>query len=499
MEGMKVKFKDTSKKGFKLIFRISRILALAFIGAMFVHSFMLSQAALQNQSMVHENYERVEHTNIYVDEETIPEEQLIKINKVYEKLSLPLLRIIEDKWIILVSKNCPFESFNTEAKIMGTTYFEFNVVWLDPYATEKQIAHEFGHILSFVCGEIHNEPEFLNLYWSNWNQYVEADKFELDSHCISSPGEYFAELYAEYLYFPGYLKECFNDGYNYISDLSHDYWRLTDVGRYHGIGNRMVRIVGNKLTSFIDNCKYDMNMFKEGFKNIFRKKLNPELHQESLYTFKYAETGEVLSYVQEIVKTEQTTNKVEYIFNKNLDYDIFVEINTVLQMYFLDNRNSIAQLGVGYDDGIYSIILFDVQQLKHLEAKRQVSLDNVDKLLSQIKSGSDEEILTQIAHKLWKGAENIYASRDTRASEYWSTGSCNSATIAMIFQQCAHRLGYTCDIVVSPLESGNNYFYNRVVMPDGSYKYYDVLGKNVHCDDLRHELLIPYAINCEYR
>jgi hypothetical protein len=70
----------------------------------------------------------------------------------------------------------------------------------------------------------------------------------------------------------------------------------------------------------------------------------------------------------------------------------------------------------------------------------------------------------------------------------------------MLFNQFAHRLGITSDVVISPLDTSVDYFFNRVILNDGSYEYYDVSGPDVRCRNMTKENdLIIFSINAFYR
>ena len=492
------------QKSWQMILRIARLIAIAVLGAVLVHNINLDISTMKEQSFVHDNYKRTSLSYLYIDSNQNEEEQTTKVKAVVDKLPKPLLDIVEDDWLILISNKCPFPSFTTDAEIKGTTYYASKIIWMTSDFTQHELAHEFGHALSFLCGDIHNSSKFLNIYHNGWGKYALANDEPTQPHCISTSSEWFAEMYAEYIMEPDYFRENLPDAYEYMQNLRTHNWRLTSVGKYLSTIDRMFRIVGFKFKSWADDQSFYFTNFSNECKVLFHKKIkSSDLSDSNQMSFKHNETQECLSLVQDVVQHPDKYDDIVFYPIDVSSGDIYKmsEVETVLQAYFLNANETIVGYNAEVVDGNVQFgYTFDKEQLLQLNIARLEMLDNVDSvLMKEIKLGTEREMLIQIMSYILSSANKDLLPSQLDANLFWKEHGQNDTVVAMVFMQFAHRLGIHCDIVISPLDNGQDHVFNRVVLSDGTVVYYDLLNYTAHKENLYHDNIIIYSINDDYR
>lgn len=487
---------NSLKKSLKWVWRISRALGIAIIGAVLVYTVIIELSTIEAQSMIHDTYKQTESHNVYIDDDLDEEAQLSKVKNVIKKLPKGQSDRFKNKWIILISKKCPFDNFITEGTIMGTTYYSTNIIWMHPDFSEKELAHEFGHMFSFCCGEICKSKQFKEIYLNNWN-YIEANKTVVDSHCVSSSSEFFAEMFAEYLYYPDNLKDGATECYEFINNVRDDAWRLSFLGEYYGVINRMFRIVGEKFSSFGKRIAYKYNNFSNNVSVIFNKNL--DLRDKcGGNTYKYKETEIIVNLAKDVIAhPDLYENDIVYQFDYNVEFDAYLEMQTILSFYFMDTSESFVSMGVSYNNGIVTPITLNKEQLLLYEKHRVESLTKVEEAITTLKHGTEEQILMQVSDYILDNCEYGLIYESANAEQFWN-GTGNDKTYAMIFQQFVHRLGFECDIVVSPFENGIDRVFNRVKLSDGTYRYFDLSRYEFNVMNVEKPDVIIYSVNILY-
>lgn len=491
-----IKQKQSFMKLWRFSFKIARIITLAVVGALLVYGLISEVSTMEAQDFVHSNYKQ-STTNVYVDNNLDVESQQEKVDEVLSLIPKYLLDEINDNWMILISKECPFESFVTNGTVKGTTYYLTNTIWMHPDFTSHELAHEFGHVLSFKYGEIANSKDFKNIYKNNWNQYVDYGKTVIETHCISSSSEYFAQMFAEYIYYPDYLKEYNNEVYNYMDDITHDYWRMSWLGLHHGTTFRMFRTVWEKISNFGNNITYSCRNTFNNISIVFNKKIdinNYEINNDQ--TYKHPETEEIINIVHDVIANpDKYPDIITYNFYYNVKFEAYLETRTVLMFYFMDESTSFVHFGTSFDHGnIITPVTLDKQMLLNANKTRNEHLEKAEVVLSDMKSGSDTQILMQLADYIIDNCQYSLVFEDAKMEQFWN-GSGNDKTYAMAFQLFAQRLGYECDIVMAPMETGIDHVFNRVKLNDGTYRYFDLTRSELNQVNVEQSDLIVYSVN----
>ena len=103
----------------------------------------------------------------------------------------------------------------------------------------------------------------------------------------------------------------------------------------------------------------------------------------------------------------------------------------------------------------------------------------------------------QISDYILDNCEYGLVYESANAEQFWN-GTGNDKTYAMIFQQFAHRLGFECDVVVSPFENGIDRVFNRVKLSDGTYRYFDLSRYEFNVINVKEPDVIIYSVNILY-
>lgn len=462
-------------KLFKVCFRIARLLTLAILGAMLIFVFIIENSSMQMQSEIHNNYKKTNISNIYVSEE-IANFDTSKITDVLDGLPKPVHDAIYDDWIIVISNETPLEAFATHGSTMGITYYEYNIIWMHSDFTANHFAHECGHVFDFITGELHRTKEFESLYWNNWDKYIKHDETNPDSHSVSSAGEYWADMYSEYYCYPEYFKEHFSEAYEYFNRVSEETWRFTTLGRYHGICNRMFDIVGEKILNFFKRPVTTFKLTWNSVSNVFNKKIDlNDYEYYHDYQFKFEETEVVYNKVIDIINhPDNYKNTIELRFPVDMDFEAYLEAQSFLQIYFMNDSANIVGIGATYDGQVYTTLLLNKNELLNLENERLKSLSLVESTLSDMKDGTETDKLMFISSFMIDYCEYGHILESSTSNRFWDNQIGNSLTHAMVFKQFAERLNIQCDIVMSPFDTGINHYFNKVTLSDGTIRYYDI-------------------------
>lgn len=467
---------------FFIVFLITTVILLKFLMVEFDHH--------QSESYLVENYAYDETLHYYYDyNEDLPFNESLQnsINLLPEHI-----RPIIDEWTILLSNHQPFVIDYAEAA-SGITYLDKKVIWFSHASDEKIILHEFGHVIDSYLGGISSTEEFKQLYQNNWQSYVESGQEIIDIHSISCSSEFFASVFADYILNPDYLKEQSEELYCFFDHVTSDSWKFNNCGRFVGIAKNISFI----LHSFIDNEQYPVaNLDKQTIPNETPLVNINEYETINDYSWLNDMSRNIIDNMFDILKDSSKYEKDDYfgsegyvfIYEYEMDPIWYNELYSYVSMYFLDENTDI--FGIYVEDGKTTVIIKH-DKLFLAEYKRQDSMRNVEYVLSTyIHEGSETEKLIQIAD--WIDRHTLYRNVNSTQHVFWhrKTGDCVS--YAMIFKQFCDRLSIKSDIVYIQDASTNGRLYNRVILKDGTIRFYDIGEKIVNSDDIYQQ---GYYIN----
>lgn len=132
-------------------------------------------------------------------------------------------------------------------------YYAIEVKRNSSFSKENVAYHEFGHLLDYGYGESYRSKSeiFMEIYDTEKDHFVVDDNYE---YVTSTPQEYFAESFAEYMTNPDRLKENTPMTYDYIEHVL----RITDIEEIiyaeQIVHNRKFRIIVKEIQEIDDNA-----------------------------------------------------------------------------------------------------------------------------------------------------------------------------------------------------------------------------------------------------
>lgn len=153
--------------------------------------------------------------NIWMYGKTIVDDSLTesRVEKAYDELPFNVKKMLEDnEYRIYI-----VEEIDNNELIVGQTIYNCRIILIkDRYSgVEKTLFHECGHVvddegaLTFLS----SSDEFMEIYEEERYYFKAEDNWE---YYISTPKEYFASAFAEYMLNPERLKENTPKTYEYI-------------------------------------------------------------------------------------------------------------------------------------------------------------------------------------------------------------------------------------------------------------------------------------------
>ena len=116
--------------------------------------------------------------------------------------------------------------------------------------------------------------------------------------------------------------------------------------------------------------------------------------------------------------------------------------------------------------------------LEQLKQEREIYIAKVDEVLGTLHEGTETQKLLQIC-KFIRDNCGYKEKETTSVADFWNAGEGDCVTYAMVFRQFCERLGIECDIVFGMSQFGEGHVWNRVLLSDGSYRYYDLTYYNL--------------------
>jgi hypothetical protein len=480
-------------KFFNFCLKISRLFVIAIFGSIFVYTAIVDFASANSHDLVHTQYERYEHSNIYYQTDIADIDDINMVYDTLDKLPKGLLRRIERDWLILISEESPFETFETQNKIVGTTYYKDRVIWMQPGFDIHHFFHETGHVYDIYAGELSKSNEFYNIYMDNWKQYQCYHEDDVIEHAVSDASEYFAEMFAEYIMHNDYLKENNSAIYDYINKNVNESWRMSDIGMFIC---RIQRLQFNVVDSLEDIS----NRIDSQFKIIKSKirlagKIKEVDDHKTTFDFEYVDAEAIFNTVLAVIENPHLYQDEIKVKVNESDFEIYWEANSALQIYFGDcTKDFVRYMPEVINGKAQFFYIFNKVDILKAETYRTLYAKRIDEVIVGLKKGSERQLLTQVALYMYQYADYGHPYEDATLKQFWEEKYCNSLANAIVFKQFANRLGIQCDIVKTPLYTGNDHYFNIVYIDDQIY-YYDVSRVNESKFDIKEYDLIVFDTN----
>ena len=411
---------------------------------------------------------------IYIDEDELSSAE--PIETILTNIPEPIVNEIKDNWIILVAENPPDGEYDASVAV-GITYIRAKVIWLAPDFTDRTLVHEIGHAIASLQN-LDMSNRFAHLYNLFWDKCYEWTYESHDSHDVSTPSEFFALLFEQYILHPDDLKENFKDGYDYIDNVVKSF----DTTFVTTITNPFIKTYN--LFSYGTRKLSNSGFSLSSLANIDNKvKKNPLIDvdtYESSVEFAGLRTNEkaLLNMIMDVIarpenysdKYSEKDKTITIEIEENVTFAMYNKVAACVDYYFGEEVTDVVDI---HSFGDTATIVIHMDKLTELQQARDTYISNVETALSGMHEGTETQKLLQISKYIIDNCE-YEALESTSANDFWTHGKGDCVTYSMVFRQFCERLGIQCDIIYGITRSGAGHVWNRVKLSDGSYRYYDL-------------------------
>lgn len=149
----------------------------------------------------------------------VPNEIVMYMNEYYNKIpENAIKRFNEDGWeLILTNKPIAGNYYSTAlGPVAGVTAYDKKTIYIagKKIAIKRATIHEIGHFVDSCFGYPSKTTEFVKIF--NNERYMFDEQNKLDEHNISSPQEYFAEIFSQICLYQETCKSSAPQSYEYV-------------------------------------------------------------------------------------------------------------------------------------------------------------------------------------------------------------------------------------------------------------------------------------------
>lgn len=489
----------------KKTFSIVSLFGLAFFLSFATYQITYQVRAYDKQDYVLDNGKwNNMGQNIYCESSVDQDDAMEKINAVYQKIPQPAKDFLIGNWTIFVSEKMPFPSnYTGQSGVIGIAYYDYRVIWMRPDFSVEDFAHECGHAVDDALGVISKKDEFASIYRSSWDSYISYGKKEINKHSVSSKAEFFATLFSEYVCHEDYLKSKLPKAYTYMSKTTTSSWSYSLSGQMVLFAKQFPHDLKNFVSEkILASTTFSASSFYNNYDTVIANVKNNKYIEISDYNNITTDTSclsngakVIVDRVLDIANNPDFYDGTVHIIklDQHISIKEYTEATGFLAIYFGVEEDDIFDIDADASGVTPSTLTVSLQTIKKLEAHRVKHLKKVENVLSTFKEGTETEKLMQIANYILDNSNYTNVSK-TSFGDFWDEGKGDCATYAMVFKQFANRLGIKCDLIVSPGDTGINHTYNRVVLKDGTVRYYDLTRPNQFVNATKMDM-VDYDVN----
>lgn len=454
------------------------ITALAVITLLYVGIYLAIDAidAAIARKEIEKCYHPTDKNYVFVDREDreVPDFVADVINKLPEEIA----EMIKEEWYIVIADKDPLRSTDSRY-IAGAAHARGKIIWLTPDCSEHTLAHEIGHALAFT--ENHDmSSEFCALHARSLDTFLEFKDEKFEAYDTTTPTEFFAYLFDQYICEPERLENNLNEGYRYISTLATNY-KKTFVGTLFGPITKFYNTVAYKTkglfvigrTSFstanienevkdqplIDVSKYSSVESFAGLNETER-----DMVRRILDVIENSDNYETKTYF----KRSAIVIKCDYY----VTYEAYNKIAACVDFYYGQETSDVFDVSSDKKENRSTLYIF-TDTAARLKQERQVYIEKIEGVISTLHEGTETQKLLQISKYIAENCE--YEIKDkTSVNDFFESKTGDCVTYAMVFRMFCERLGIQCDIVCGITSMGDGHAWNRVLLSDGTYRYYDL-------------------------
>ena len=395
----------------------------------------------------------------------------------FERLPATIQKELKTNWLFYIS-DYPLMGEPNSASLLGATYPRAKVIWMRPNFTEEIFFHEIGHAIASK-----NSIDYSSDFQAVQTAYWECEQYTCNAesvHQVDSSAEFFAYLFEQYFSNPDELIKRFPEGYKWMDHYVKSYnpsFIFSITSSFTGIYNR--------LSSSLRNVGYSISSIIKSSTTSVRVKNNPKINIDDSTPYKSFAglteieeriTKEILCAINNIehysteMRRGSSVIALEYetylslaSYNKIaacVDFDLFCEASDAFDMSSFAGRDK-------------TFIYIYVDKAKELVQKREEYKREVERVLETINEGDVTERLLQVSKYIADNCSYEVKS-STSGDDFWIHHKGDCVTYSMTFRMFCERLGIHCDIITGTSITGESHMWNRVKLPDGSFRYYDL-------------------------
>ena len=455
-----------------LILILSLLLMLSSC-VMVDHFVVRSNYKSYNQYVLHDNVDNIEKSGKLIEE---------TVNTLPRQFS----EMLQTHWIFIVVRQDEFDDVNVgdNYKIDGSTEPQKRIIRLNEHFSKETVLHECGHAIDAMLNFVSHDDEFYELYRTHWSEYLKCFTTDVGFHEVMNSSEFFAAMFQQYILQPEMLKE-------HIPAIFSFFEEIKDI-------NCNVFIKRNACETTIHQdrlSEYEIEALNKGLTDQY---IVPTQSQSFVPGNQSALAIEIIGHIIDIINNEGSDASVSNVsyrwtINSKVDYEDYQSIVSFFEMYYGVFDKNFLDITT---NNFSSTMTLYMDVIRSMEAERKILTKNIGNLVSTMYNGDASAMAVSFAKHI-NTQYNIHMNYiDKNMNEIEPGSDISAYNASVLFQKMCEASGLRCDIISGYIDSGVPHVWNRILIEDGSYRYFDVYfyyDGIVNVDEYHYA--VDYAVN----
>lgn len=210
------------------------LMFLIIAGCVYIYSYRYydvsrQDAALEEQTLITDNF-----YSSNKDESSIKNVSLM--NDFLSSLPSNVSALFQNKWAIVLVDEMPLSSQDSDedtkepgasdAETVGYCDWRPRLIYVKTQTNPEKLlstfVHELGHVFDYEFGTPSETDEFKLIYSLYKGTYKEDPSFSAPDYISSTPAEFFATIFKDYLLYPEHLQSSAPEAYEFIGKLYNE-------------------------------------------------------------------------------------------------------------------------------------------------------------------------------------------------------------------------------------------------------------------------------------
>lgn len=430
------------------------------------------------------NYERY---NDYILHDNIDdvESYAAMIDDALQMLPSQHADAIKTHWKIVIVKPDALNTFNMgeHYRVDGLTEYKTRIIKLHQNFTIETVLHEFGHVVDGMLKFPSGKSEFYHLYREHWQQYIDCFNTTTAFHQVMNSSEFFASMFQEYMTNGDLVKKQIPEIFSYFDNIKNANASALIVHGQFNIDDYQPRLSELEINKLIDGLSderivpVDTTMFVPGNQS--------NIAQDAIKM--------IVNKIENIDNEEPLKQSYSWQFNVPIDYEDYESIVSYFEMYYGVFDKNFLDITT---NNFSSTMTLYMDVIRSMEAERKILTKNIGNLVSTMYNGDASAMAVSFAEYINK-QYNIHMNYiDKNMNEIEPGSDISAYNAAVLFQKMCAASGLRCDIISGYIDSGVPHVWNRILIEDGSYRYFNVYfyyDGIVNVDEYHYA--VDYAVN----